>query len=79
MHLEKLFFIEKRRYVYTGSDNRNQIGLMWNVKECWSNRKTGKNRLCNVIGILSFFLSGARVIDQGLQEIGEFAEKGIEF
>lgn len=48
---------------------------MWNVKECWSNRKTGKNRLCNVIGILSFFLSGARVIDQGLQEIGDFAEK----
>lgn len=52
---------------------------MWNVKECWSNGKTGKNRLCNVIGILSFFLSGARVTDQGLQEIGDFAEKSIEF
>ena len=31
-------------------------------------------RLCNVIGILSFFLSGARVTDPGLQEIGDFAE-----
>ena len=53
--------------------------MMSNVKECWSNRKTGKKRIFNVIGILSFFLLGARVIDPGLQEKGEFTEICVEF
>ena len=38
-----------------------------------------KNRILNVVGILSFFLIGTRVIDPALQEKGEFTEICIEF